>query len=448
MIQIEIDDKMVEFKDDLEFQSYLNKNELKVDADGNIYKDECVGVIPRILDLWFSERVEYRKLAAEYGKAGDKEQEAFYDRRQKRQKIFLNSVYGTLGLPVFRFYDRDNAEAVTLSGQEIIRSAERLVNSIYLDKFAEKGMSAPVDDFVVYIDTDSLYFSSLPMAQLDGKTDNMTQYTIEFVQMVAKKINQLYDHMVPRVFNVAAKYNRIRIVPDVVAKTAMWVVKKRYAMLKVFDMEKMKEVKTKDGKEGKLEVKGIDVVRSSFPAAFRRFAGDMLESILRGVPRAELDERILKFEEEIDTCSMNDLCKTSSVKFVSGDGMINYNPPGRRPFQFVDKSSPQVKGSLAYNDLLKLWKLDKQYETISHSAKIKWAYLLPNDFCLEQLAFKADDTDPDQILEFISNYIDRRKMYDRELKSKLSEIYRVIRWDYPSRGSQIASKVFNFNEEW
>ena len=66
------------------------------------------------------------------------------------------SVYGTLGLPIFRFYDRDNAEAVTISGQEIIRSAEKLVNDMYLTKYKEMSTKPPTQDFVVYIDTDSV----------------------------------------------------------------------------------------------------------------------------------------------------------------------------------------------------------------------------------------------------------------------------------------------------
>jgi len=103
---------------------------------------------------------------------------------------------------------------------------------------------------------------------------------------------------------------------------------------------------------------------------------------------------------------------------------------------------------LAYNDLLKVWKLNRQYEKITHSEKIKWVYLLPNDFYIESLAIKGDDTDPDEILNFISMYVDRKKMYERELKSKLSEIYSCIGWKYPNRGSQLATQTFDFNETW
>lgn len=433
-----------------DFKKMIANHAFSISSNGVVYRQDVMGVVPTILDTWFSERVEYRKLAKKYSDEGNKEQSEFYGRRQLRQKIFLNSVYGVLGLPIFRFYDRDNAEATTISGQTIIRSAEKLVNDLYVTKYKEKGIPLPPNeqDFVKYIDTDSLYVSSLPLAKLEKTPPEMTKFTIDLVTEVAAYINRFYEYMVPRVFNVAPAKNRIKIVPDVVAKKALWIAKKRYAMLKVYDMEKLKPVKDKKGNEGKLEVKGIDTVRSSFPTAFRKFAGEILDGILRGANRDDLDEKIMAFEETIDSHSIFDLAKTSSVKYISKSGEENYNPKGRKLFQFVKGTPSQVKAALGYNDLLVAWKLEKQIEKITHNSKVKWIHLLPNDFCIEQMAMKADDTDPDQILDFVTHHIDRRKMYDRELHSKLAEIYRCIGWQYPNRGSQLAAKTFDFTETW
>lgn len=431
-----------------DFKKMIANYTFSISSNGVLYRQDKPGVVPTILDTWFSERVEYRNLAKKFSDEGNKEREGFFNRRQLRQKIFLNSVYGVLGLPIFRFYDRDNAEATTISGQTIIRNAETLVNSMYLKKFEAKGINPPTQDFVKYIDTDSLYVSAQPLADLEGNVTDMTKFTIGVVTDVADYINKFYSYMVPRIFNVAPANNRIKIVPDVVAKKALWVAKKRYAMLKVFDMEKMKPVTDKKGNEGKLEVKGIDTVRSSFPAAFRKFAGEILDLLLRGTGREILDEKIMAFEEEIDNHSIFDLSKTSSANFISRSGEENYNPKGRKPFQFIKKTPAAVKAALAYNDLLKAWGLEKQVEAIPTGAKVKWIYLLPNDFYIEQLAMKADDTDPDKLLEFVTNHVDRRGMYNSELHSKLEEIYHCVGWKYPNRGSQMASKVFNFEDVW
>lgn len=443
--------KVLEFENETmdasEFREKIKNNAVAISSNGVLYRQDIRGVIPTILDQWFKERIEYRELAAKYAKEGDKEKESFYDRRQKRQKIFLNSVYGVLGLPIFRFYDRDNAEAVTLSGQSIIRSAEKLVNDYYIKKHQERGVVAK-DDYVAYIDTDSLYISSLPLAQLEPTMPDMTQFTIDTVTAIAARINQFYAYMIPRVFNVAPTNNRIEIIPDVVAKKALWIAKKRYAMLKVYDMEKQKPVKDKKGNSGKLEVKGIDTVRSSFPKAFQKLASEVLDELLRGVARDILEEKLMHFEETIDEHSIFDLSKTSSVKYISRDGLKNYNPASRKLFQFVQGSPPQVKAALAYNDFIDIWGLSTFVEKITSQSKVKWVYLLPNEFFIDQLAMKADDTDPDKILEFVTNYIDRKKMFEKELHGKFEEVWNVIGWCYPNRASQLASKTFNFEETW
>ena len=66
-----------------------------------------------------------------YGKAGNKQKYAFFHKRQLVQKILLNSLYGVLGLPAFRFYDVDNATAVTTTGQTVIKSTADMANIKY-----------------------------------------------------------------------------------------------------------------------------------------------------------------------------------------------------------------------------------------------------------------------------------------------------------------------------
>ena len=47
----------------------------------------------------------------------------------------------------------------------------------------------------------------------------------------------------------------------------------------------------------KLDVKGIDVVRSNYPAAFRIFLGQVLRAILEAETREQVDDRILVFRD-------------------------------------------------------------------------------------------------------------------------------------------------------
>src|ERR1051326_615479 len=321
-----------------EFMEMKKDGKMSVSTNGVVYRMDKVGLVPFILDQWFSERKEYRKLAKKYADEGDKEKEQFYDRRQLRQKIFLNSVYGTLGLPIFRFYDRDNAEAVTLCGQTIIKMTENFVNHYYWKKFEQKGKSEMVGkDFVKYIDTDSVYLSSSPLAELEEVPPaDMKEFTIKTVEEVASKINEYYDFCVPRVFNV--NKHRIKITEDVIASTGFWVAKKRYALLKVYDMEKRKDVISKDGKPGKLHIKGIDVVRTGYPKKFRTFTENILEMILRKERKKVIDDRILEFKASMKDLNIEDIAKNTSVKFISQDGKKDYNPSDRRLFRYTSGS--------------------------------------------------------------------------------------------------------------
>ena len=118
-----------------------------------MYRTDKQGLIPALLEKWFNERVEMRKLVKKYHEQGDKEKEEYFDRRQHIQKIVLNSLYGVLGLPVFRFYDLDNAEATTLTGQQLIKFSKKITNHFTI-------MSWDCEDYVIYIDTDIFCFTS------------------------------------------------------------------------------------------------------------------------------------------------------------------------------------------------------------------------------------------------------------------------------------------------
>ena len=113
---VEKDGKVIRRFSNGELKDFFNKNDVSIASNGVIYDLTKKGVIPAILEKWFNERVEYKGLAKKYGKDGNDELHGYFNRRQHVQKILLNSLYGVLGLTVFRFYDIDNAEATTLTG--------------------------------------------------------------------------------------------------------------------------------------------------------------------------------------------------------------------------------------------------------------------------------------------------------------------------------------------
>jgi DNA polymerase elongation subunit (family B) len=416
-----------------EFKKMMDEKKFSIASNGVIYSNDKPGLIPSILIKWFDERKALRKKAKEFAEAGDTEQYEFYNGRQGVQKILLNSAYGVLGLEVFRFYNKNNAEAVTLTGQDIIKTTNKAINLYYKNVLQKDG------DYVVYVDTDSAFASAVPiiektMPEVDLNDEKqMTVAILKVAGDVQLFVNKFYDIMAKRFFNI--EKHRFDIKQEVISKSSFWLAKKRYCQLII-------------NKAGlpvdELEIKGIDVVRTGFPAIFRKFMKEFIVDILKKVDQRKIDDDIIKFLEDINTLSVVELAKNTSVKFISLDKTKNYNPKERKPFQTMKGTPAQVKAALMYNDLLEKWELTKHVQPIFNGQKIKWVYIRDNEYGIDALAMKADGNDPKEMIEFIAKYIDRKAMYDQELKSKLGDFYSILKWDYPTLESRKAEEFFSF----
>ncbi len=423
------------------FKNYLSDNGYSISSNGVLYDQNKDGLIKNILVKWYAERVAFKDKMKEASNRGDKKEEEFYKLRQGVQKILLNSLYGVLGLPTFRFYDLDNAEAVTLSGQDIIKTTEKFVNARF-----NKMCSTTDVDYAVYMDTDSCYISSDPIGRSLGHDVSdpvfMKKFTIDLATDTATSINSFYNVMMPRLFHTKA--HRIKIAEDVIAKSAIWLAKKRYAMLKVYDMELKKDL------DSKLDAKGIDIVRSSFPIKFKTIMEEMIMKILNGQEKKDVDKLILDFKKDMMTFDVIDVAKNGPATMKSKKPhkdtgkIIDFNPSDRQTFNFVKGSLAQTKAALAYNDLLKVLGKDDLVEPIYEGAKIKWVYLKRNQYGLDCIGMKADGTDPTEILEFVELYTDREQIFAKELHKKLVFFYEALKWEIYNENEAHSSEFFGF----
>lgn len=412
-------------------KKYLEQSKFSVASNGVLYRTDSVGCIPGILDIWFNQRVEFKNEMKKYGKAGNKEKYAYYAKRQLVQKILLNSLYGVLGLPAFRFYDVDNATAVTTTGQTVIKSTADMGNIKY-----NKELGTPDLDSNIYIDTDSVFFSAVPL--MDKRIPNwkeQDQDTIAgFVNDIAEEmqnyLNDFYNILSEKVLNVARDKHRLEIKKEYVAKAGLWVAKKRYAQWIISDNGVPVD---------KLDVKGLDVKRSSFPKAFQEIMAEVLISILRGETEEEISDKVLAFKKSMTEQDTKVIAKNSAVK-----NLTKYMPKGKRQlFQWVTGTPAHVKAAISYNDCLKHFDAPFKYEPMKNGDKVKWVYLKNNPLGLSGLAFTGY-SDPPEIEEFISTYIDHNKIFERELQGKLQDFYDSIGWGDVISEQRTAEKFFSF----
>lgn len=421
-----------------EFRTWLVDNKFTVSSIGVVYDYSRSGLIPSILETWMNEREEYRGLAKKYGKEGNSEMSKFFDSRQHTMKIVNNSLYGALGAPGFRFHDLDNAESITLTGQQVIRHAMTKGNEWFTK---QTGVDK---EYVIYVDTDSNYFSAKPIIDLMEQKLNKQltreekiDITYKTSQVVEKYINDSWTAFCKQILNSDNHFLNIK--QEYVSESGLWIAKKRYAQKIISEKGVMISQLTNGAKEWKLDVKGMDVVRSNFPKAFREFMSGILIDILNISEKSKLDGKVLAFREEMKSKPMFDIMFPTGVKEVK-----KYKTKKAKGQVFGDrvKGTPiHVKSALNYNDLLDYFAVTMTQKIID-GEKIKWTYLKNNPFGLDTCAVKGFE-DPEEIIKFITQYIDYDRIFTASLENKLQDFYNALNWGRIPKNDNV-SEFFSF----
>ena len=395
-----------------ELQQYLDEANVSISSNGIIYRTDKQGLIPALLEKWVNERVEMRKLVKKFHEEGDKEREQYFDRRQHIQKIVLNSLYGVLGLPVFRFYDLDNAEATTTTGQQLIKFSKKITNHFYNNELGT------ADDYVIYIDTDSIFASAVPLIKKRFPNQEltetmMTQRIMEICGEVQDYLNKSYDYFAKKFCNIDDHVFDIK--QEVVAKTGLFITKKRYGLRIINDAGR---------KVNKTHVKGLDTIRSNFAVAMKDLLQKVLDDILADVPKEKIDERISVFKRNMTSLHYDVMANPIGVK-----GIGKYEvKDSENVFSSYKKGTPvHVKSAINYNSLIDYWYEGKRYGKITNGNKIKWVYLKENEFGFDTIAYKGYE-DPPQVLDMIKKYIDHSKMYEQAMSKKVGMFYKALDW--------------------
>ena len=414
---------------EVELKDFFDKNQVSISDNGIIYRTDKQGLIPTLLSDWFDKRKEYRKLAKKFGDAGDEDQYGYFNRRQHIQKIVLNSMYGVLGLPVFRFYDLDNAEATTKTGQALIKFTKKIGNHFYNKELGTEK------DYCIYIDTDSVFYSAVPLIEHRFPNQDLsdvmkTQRINEIATEVQKYLNDSYHYFAKKFCNL--DIHRFEIKQEIVAKAGLFIVKKRYGM---------KIISDNGVQVNKTMVKGLDTVRSNFAPLFRKLLSDVLDDILGSVPKDKIDHRITRFKKNMKYNQLDDISSPTGVKGI-WKYMEKKDKENSSVFSTFKKGTPvHVKAAIAYNDLVRYFKQDNKYQFINNGDKIRWVYLKNNTLGLNAVAYKGHE-DPPEIMEFINKNIDHDKIYGQSLTKKLQMFYDCLDWGKPVDEEQSIERFF------
>jgi len=259
-------------------------------ANGTILTYEKQGIIPGLLERWYSERKELQTRKKE---ATDAKEIAFWDKRQLVKKINLNSLYGAILNPGCRFFDKRIGQSTTLTGRTIARHMDAYLNECITGEYDHVGAA------VIYGDTDSCYFSAWPALKAEVGEGRMTwnkETCIQLYDSLAEQVNASFPAFMEQAFHCPRDMGSlIKCGRETVADRGLFITKKRYAVNAIDIEGKRLDV---EGKPGKTKATGLDLKRSDTPKIIQEFLLEILNRTLTGADRDTIVERIKKFKFE------------------------------------------------------------------------------------------------------------------------------------------------------
>jgi DNA polymerase elongation subunit (family B) len=392
------------------------------DSDSCVAPNGCTydkgrrGFIPQLLEEMYARRVEYkdRAIDAKRRREGEtnpakrielEKEAAAYGHAEQSLKINLNSVYGCLTNPYFRFFSHENAEAITSTGQAATRWVARAVNQWMNEKLTTKGI-----DYIIAADTDSLYINLGPViSSIDGlKTKQQTCDFIDHVfnTALAGVIERACSDFATHCNAIAPK---LRMKRESIANRAVWLGAKNY-ILHSLDKEGVRF------NEPEIEMKGIAAVKSSTPSSCRDKIKEVIRLVMEG-RESRVQEFIDTFRAQFMALSFEEIASPRSVSAL-------------RKYQderaIFGKGTPiQVKGALIYNKLI----LDKGLANLTpilDRDKVRYAYLKsPNPLGKEANVIAVPSGLPPEL--GLDEYVDREKQFAKGFMDPLTAILDAAR---------------------
>ena len=295
-------------------------------------------------------------------------------------------------------------------------------------------------DNIITSDTDSLFIHvkdlllhRFPDIDLNNR-EEVVPKVLEIASELQKVCNNHLNTLVQELFNIKFpdEPHYFELKQEVVLDRGYFAGKRRYAMHIV-----NKEGVTVD----ELDVKGLDLMKSNFPPIFRKFGEHIINEIMFGREKSNIDKQILDFRTSIRTVDWRTILKPTGLKKMKE--YIASPPMAGDIFSRLGLKCPiNTKAAIYYNDILRFKKLDKKYPTFQIGDKMFIAYLKDNPYRIDVVGFNGYN-DPPEIMEFVEKYIDRDGLFDSVMKNKLESLYSDLGWGAVVLNQNI-NKFFQF----
>ncbi|MBW3020713.1 hypothetical protein KY334_05430 [Candidatus Woesearchaeota archaeon] len=402
-----------------QLKKLLVEKDYTLSANNVLFECKTQGILPSFLEEFFKKRVELKRkmkklesLPEEEKTKEIKQQIERLDTQQVVFKIILNSVYGSTGTPYSPYFDPDIAEAITLSGQKIIKSAIS-----FIEKFFQEKYNHPVNDERVIIagDTDSNYINLHYLTKyVLGEGQNITHKNLSKVnkeiELVREKLNKWCKEISKKIF-FAYKDDRIKFEREIICDIAYFFKKKNY-LAHILDKEGIRPSKEKEFK-----FTGIALVRSTYPAFAKNIIKTVYQrSIIENWNESQFVQYMNEQYDKFRECGPEDIAKHRGINTEDNSEVFLVAEKG---------TTGDAKAALYYNQLIQKLKLTHKYDLITKGSQIRLIYLnAANEFGLKVMAFP--DKWPKEFDEFFC--INYKKQFETVVLKPLEHFITCNHW--------------------
>jgi DNA polymerase elongation subunit (family B) len=430
------------------FNAALKKGLLAIAPCGSVFTTNKPGVVAKVEKAVFFKRKEVKgKKSSWHDKAQECELEA--DKKdclekkmqahslQLALKIMMNAFFGILSVPYSRYFNTHIAEAITSCGRHTIKSGQTFCNDLLNDPTDELLSMFPKkdiekydhrNDYVAYIDTDSLFVKLGAWIEDQGHGEEWKKMSddekIELIQDIARSMEKYIDN---RIFNETQllDYNsqvhdfKIAFKQEIIAKTALFVKKKKYAYWLLND----------EGKPtNKIKVTGLEIVRSESAEAIRPRLTHIMEMIMKQEDDEKIASQIRKYKKELRELDPEALAANigiNNIRKYLGSGQPLKGTPWH------------VKGVHSYRMLLKELDIVNKYEDVHEGVKAKVIYAKKNPYNIKTITFNEWPKEFDSIIQY-----DPDTMIDKFFVKKIRLLLEPIRKEAIIDRDESAFKAF------
>ena len=330
-----------------------------------------------------------------------------------------NSIYGAIGSSKFIFYDPDVAEAITMTGQIILRqmgeSVKNFINNpknqstairLYEKKIGKSICVNPLPAKCKHVfgDTDSVGFEMEELVtQFDLSEYERNCFVRWFADnLVQKCINKAMTKIAS--FTNAVDSSVLSADREIISPSSIFAAKKKYSMLK-FDEEGAEYSEPYPQK-----IQGLTIIQKSTPKVCKERLRTFMEKMF--YDDKEAFEYECEFRKEFESFGPDLIAKNSSISDIEKYEVEK---------GFIKRTPLHVKGAIAHNRLVRLHNAD--VSLIKSGDSIKFTYLTtPNPTGDKVIAWMNDW--PDFFNDIgIQKYVDRTTQFNKIFSGQTHILY-------------------------